>query len=242
MAESYDNKAVSIKITSATPKSYADDSKKIIQLVQESVLSSFTQAELGEARVKVLREDAKTYGPQGLIVQLLHKDTYTLDMMKVEVDENYGVKKIIENYEEPDDGAEPEKEYEAYDFYIGTPVPDYPTAKAAVNDVYSLVTGLGYTAKKMLGSEASVANYKAGFLAGAKGFFNVGHGNQSCIAVYDGTISSSWFQKQTSSALNPEVILLNSCLVSNDPFKAAIVGAGSRTFIGGVTTLRVGPS
>jgi len=64
------------------------------------------------------------------------------------------------------------------------------------------------------------------------------------ILVADGYVTYQFFQNQLKGKLNEKtVILFNSCEVFNEPFKSAvIVNADSQKYLGGITTLQIGPS
>lgn len=124
-----------------------------------------------------------------------------------------------------------------------TPVPDIPTAKTAVETVASIAESIGLRTKILLGPDASVANYQALLSSGKlKGFLNVGHGNNYCIALYDGMLTSDWFESLSSRPVFPAVVYFNSCEVFNSPLQPAIMDAGARTFVGGELDLLIGPS
>ena len=58
----------------------------------------------------------------------------------------------------------------------------------------------------------------------------------------DGTLSENWFQSLPADALMGTVIYFNSCQVFNPPLQPAVMHAGTRTFIGGIVNLLIGPS
>jgi hypothetical protein len=130
----------------------------------------------------------------------------------------------------------------AYDFVAATPVPEIPTAKAAVERLHQLASAAGLKSRMLLGADASVANYKSYLTSGLTGFVNVGHGNTGLIVLHDGTLPASWFNGLSGSPLRPGVTYFNSCKVFNDPLKAAVMKAGARTYIGGIVNLLIGPS
>ena len=131
---------------------------------------------------------------------------------------------------------------EHYDIIAATPVPEIPTARQAVEDVYHRAIGAGLKSKMLLGSEATVANCQKYLAAGPWGFVNIGHGFPGGIILDDGTLSAVWFQSLDSGPLAPAVVYFNSCQVFNPPLQPAIMHTGARTFIGGIVNLRIGPS
>ncbi|MCJ7729091.1 MAG: beta/gamma crystallin family protein [Sedimentisphaerales bacterium] len=225
------------------------DEQQIAKVIRQEVLSKSKVAYLS-VKVKVKR--ASDNSPKSLIAYMLRKETYTADVVKVDVDKKYNVQAVHEDYDESkdiDDEAEEESEeetdgaqYGLVDFVAGTPVPQIPTALAAVNAVAQMAANAGLTTKVLLGTDASMANYKQYLKSGLLGFVNVGHGNTWCIVLDDGTLPSTWFQGLTNKQLSPAVVYFNSCQVHNPPLEPAVMSAGARTFIGGNVNLLIGPS
>jgi hypothetical protein len=242
-------KTVKIKIF-ASPKrfkAYDDqDEKRIIDTVQREILPR-EKAEYQSVKVKVKR---KTDGkPKSLIAYMLRKDTYTSDVVKVDIDENYHAKEftdeyveIEENEQEEDESEYKEAKSEPVDFIVATPVPEITTAKRAVEKIHKIATNSGLNSKILLGVDASVANYKKYLSSGLKGFVNIGHGNIDHIVLDDGILHANWFKNIRGRRLCPAVVYFNSCKVFNNPLQPAIMQAGARTFVGGIVNLLIGPS
>ncbi len=125
---------------------------------------------------------------------------------------------------------------------VGTCCPDIPTAKQAVEYVAALAEAAGFTPKILLGSDATVANYKYYLKRGVFGFVNAGHGYPGGIILDDGRLRSTWFAGLINRPLSPAVVYFNSCQVHNEPLLPAIMAAGARTYIGGIVNLLIGPS
>lgn len=240
----------------ASRKDYAgldvQDESRVAEIIRTQVLPK-TEAEYYRVDVKIKRR--KDQSPQYLIAYLLRKDIYLAEVVRVDVESNFQVTGTTWNYdsstedEDEDEDEEPtfsssdEGEYGyAYDFIVATPVPDIPTAKKAVEDLHKQFTSLGFSSKMLLGTEATIANYKQYLTSGLKGFINIGHGNPNSIALYDGALSATWFENVANQAVKPAVVYFNSCQVHNDPLKSAVIKAGARTFIGGIVNLLIGPS
>lgn len=146
-----------------------------------------------------------------------------------------------------DEGGEPagdipQADSYAVDFVVSTPCDDIATAVSAVNDIDSAARAVGLSTVKLIGSQASVANYKRYLTSGVRGFVNIGHGNPNLIVLDDGTLPYSWFNSLTGRPLSPAVVYFNSCQVFNDPLKTSLLSAGARTYCGGITNLLIGPS
>lgn len=226
-----------------------NDEKLIIDLFQKEVLPKLKE-DYHSVSIKVERKADST--PKALIAYMLRQDSYTADVTRVDVDDNYNVQGVQENYDdslEVGDEAEEEADdlgyyadYDMIDFVAGTPVPEIPTAKDAVETIAQWAANAGLTPKVLLGSHASVANYKKYLRSGLQGFVNVGHGYTGGIVLDDGRLRYSWFQSLTQPLLSPEVVYFNSCQVHNPPLLPAVMSAGARTYIGGIVNLLIGPS
>ncbi|MBL8155297.1 MAG: hypothetical protein JNM70_14030 [Anaerolineae bacterium] len=242
-----------------------EDGPRVVEIIRNTVLPKRT-AEYLRVNAEIKRHYDAT--PSYIIVYLLRKDIYSAETIKVEVDSDFQVTNVVEDYAGGDDDedsqppgivggrvfdedayalnpdliyADGEREY-AFDFVVATPVPDIPSAKAAVEAIFKMAQAAGFNPKMLQGPEASVANYKQYLQSGLKGFVNIGHGSPSGIVLADGALNAAWFAGLSATALKPCVIYFNSCQVHNDPLKAAIVKAGARTFIGGIVNLLIGPS
>jgi len=241
------NKNVKVEIFPSTTKEYAtydqQAEKQITDIIHNKVLPR-EKREYRSVKVKVKRKaDGK---PKALIAYMLRKDTYTADTVKIEVNDNYEVQKVVDDYVSTEDEDVVEDKagtaYDTIDFVVGTPVPNIPTAKAAVEAIYQMALAAGLKAKLLEGPDANVANYKGYLASGLRGFVNIGHGNTDLIVLSDGVLDSNWLNSQVGKPIYPAVVYFNSCLVFNNPFQPAMMNAGARTFVGGITTLLIGPS
>ncbi len=245
--KSYEN--IKIKVF-GSKKEYADydrqDENKIVTSIREKVLPK-TDIEYYSVSVKVKRKADRT--PDYLIAYMLRKDTYTADVVKIEIDQDYGVGNVVKDYDDSGEEEEEEEEMEAdyseevseyaCDFIAATPCPGIPTAVAAVNHLHSLATSVGLKSVKLIGPAASLANYKTYLKSGLKGFVNIGHGYTGGIVLDDGTLTAGWFNSLAGAPLKPAVVYFNSCQVFNPPLQPAVMHAGARTYIGGKVNLRI---
>ena len=217
-----------------------NDQSFVAKAIREHVLPA-TKKEYQRVDVKIMRED---HTPDHLVAYLLRKDIYLVEVVRVDVDSQLNVKGVQVNYIEPKDSKEAQegKDYGEFDFVVGSPVPEIPTAKAAVEFLYDLLTKAGFKCMKLLGPDANLANYKNYLGSGLAGFVNVGHGNTQGIALSDGFLDYTWFQSLTNKPLKPAVLYFNSCQTFNNPLLPTIIQAGARTFIGGIVNLLIGPS
>jgi hypothetical protein len=204
-------------------------------------------------KVYVTVKHKRSGAPQALHVYMLRAYTYTADVVRLVVDAAYNVKAVDRSYpgdEEEESGAIAGEQAIAArdrvrpgaDMVFGTPVPEIPTAKAGVDYVCKIAKAAGYKVVKLLGADASLANYRKYLTGELKAFGNVGHGYTGGIVLADGNLTATWFSGLAKKALWPEVIYFNSCQTFNPPLEPAIMGAGARTFIGGKVNLLIGPS
>jgi hypothetical protein len=185
----------------------------------------------------------------GLDAFLLRAYTYTADVARLMVDASYNVRSVETGYasekEEPSgEGPVPPARVRplGVDMVFGTPVPEIPTAKLAVETACKVAKAAGFKVLQLLGARATVANYQRALGGHLKAFGSVGHGYTGGIVLADGNLTSAWFSGQPRGALKPEVVYFNSCQVFNPPLQPAIMSAGARTFVGGKVNLLIGPS
>ena len=236
--------------TGVTGATYgARESKKLHQVVFRTLLEPSLEPYF---KVFVAVKEKPGGKPIALDAYMLRAYTYTADVARVQLDSRGNVKAV----EKSNIGFEEDEKESAYaanipgstvsragvDMVFGTPVPEIPTAKAAVDCCCKIAKSAGYKVVKLLGNKANVANYKMYLSGHLKAFGNVGHGYPGGIVLSDGNLTANWFAGLAKKTLSPEVIYFNSCQVFNPPLQPAIMGAGARTFIGGKVSLLIGPS
>lgn len=228
-------------------KEYESRDLQILPLIKDIIRNRvlpMRKAEYYRVDVEIKRKKDQTQ--DYLIAYLLRKDIYLTEIVKIDITSDFKVKNIEfdYNYAGDEEGGDSAKGFfeDGFDFVIGTPVDDIPTAKLAIDFLYDLFTKAGFRCKKLLGTEANLNNYQSYLTSNLMGFVNVGHGNPNGISLSDGFLLHSWFQGLSNQALKPVVVYFNSCLVHNDPLKSAIMHAGARTFIGGIVNLIIGSS
>lgn len=186
--------------------------------------------------------------PEGdqFLAHIAHGHMYSFETVKFDV-ANDAVSNVVHNYEmtkstSPGSYGNADEDFSGYDFFVATPNPEIPTALKMVQDVFNSAKNAGLNPLMLTGPAANVQNYQLALQAGLKGFCSVGHGSPSSILLSDGILSSTWIDTLKSTALHPEVITWNSCKVFNNPLLDSIYHHGARTYIGGVSNLRIGPS
>jgi hypothetical protein len=245
-----DYKNVKVKVFGSRKelKTYdLQDEQQVVTSIRDQVLPTIG-IDYHSVKVKVKRKSDQS--PEYMVAYMLRKDTYTADIVKIEINGNYQVKNIVRNYDDSVVGEDEEDEDSTYgealgyavDFVVSTPVPEIESAKAAVEEIHKLAISVGMTSQKLLGPAASVANYKNYLKLGLKGFVNIGHGNTNCIVLDDGILNANWFNSLIGTPLKPAVVYFNSCQVFNSPLQPAVMKSGARTFIGGIVNLGIGTS
>lgn len=232
------------------PKLTQPFSSDIIDIVKKNINLSST-ANIYKARVQVIYQQNK---PDYLLVYMLSAKNYSLTITKINLDKSLKVVSVTPNYHLQKDDLQQQPginktDYpcpnEAISFVSGTPADDIPTAKEVIENVTRQAAVNGYNSQQLLGTEATIKNYISVLnCPNLKAFFNVGHGNDSGILLWDGFLSSQVFQGELKAKLaGRAVVLFNSCEVMNDPLKSTIIeDANAQKYVGGVTTLWIGPS
>ncbi len=110
-----------------------------------------------------------------------------------------------------------------------------------LNGVIVLLAGAGYKTVKHIAADATTTNFKSYLnCPKLKCVIHVGHGNnEKGILLADTDIRHEWFAEQPTDYLSQQIHLYGSCLVQNDPFKAAILHTGVEAFMGGITTIDI---
>ena len=252
-----------VKITLfPSPKKFrtydAREEASIAEMIRKKILPR-EKADYHSVKLKVRRKPDGS--PQYVVAYMLRKETYTADVVRIDVSKDYKALRYYDDYQEAEEDTEPgpgdeeppeklpkgakgkaKEKLGVVDFVAGTPVPEINTAKQAAEKVHKLALAAGFNSALLLGADASVANYRKYLSSGVlRGFVNIGHGNTNEIVLADGTLSAQWFQS-SGRRLCPTVVYFNSCQVFNAPLQPAVMEAGARTFIGGVVNLLIGPS
>ncbi|MCP3875326.1 MAG: hypothetical protein GY699_19500, partial [Desulfobacteraceae bacterium] len=209
---------------------------------------NLNEAQVHKANVRVVYDNSGDVGY--LIVYLLSSTTYSYETFRVNLTGNYKVTDIVYNYQDTADITV--QEYDAYyascpdssvDMVFSTCEDGIPTAVSAINYASSVANSAGYNVKVLKGSAESTSAIQNWLSCDNLILLGrVGHGTKSAIQVANGTVSSSYFNGLSSTALNDKVLFFNSCQVHNSPLEPAIRSAGVQKFIGGDTDLMIGPS
>ena len=245
MSAKHVNESVGIRLLPREQRTYAEDeTPRIEETVRNELLLKTNEPYMNAAAsVKYTAEG----NPDAVVAYLNRRNSYTADVYTIRLTEGegYDVAEILPGISIIEDIeiivpriVIPRK----VDMVFGTPVPSIPTALAAVERAEMIATAAGYNVKVLLGTDASVANYKTYLSAGVKAFGNIGHGWTEGIVLDDGPLTYKWFNSLTGKEVSPAVVYFNSCQVFNKPLEPSIMKAGARTFAGGITNLLIGPS
>jgi len=229
------------------------DQAKVTALVTEAFNLKNNTCPYSDARVRpIYNLNTRDTSPDYLVVYLLYKDKYLFETYKLDLENNYTAPKVIANYTETtSDEAQYAKNQlvqanygdDEIEAFFATCNTEFPSAVNGVKKASETATKAGYKVKTLIGKEATVANYKYWMQRPKlKIFGSVGHGSPSGIMVADGSISNTWFNTLSKTALKNRVLYFNSCDVHNNPLEGSILKAGVQKFIGGNIPLLVGPS
>lgn len=189
-----------------------------------------------------------------LLAYLPSKKDYSVTVTRINLKQNqngYSAGQVTPNYRLTQQDWQQQPNAKAskcpdpsVEFVAATPVPDYPTAKQYVDQVYQDASQHGYKSVELLGSDASVSNYQ-NYLScpKLKGFFSIGHGSPNGILLFDGDLGADQFSQMNKELKEHAVVLLNSCEVFNDPMKSDVIdGSDPQKYAGGISTLLIGTS
>ncbi|MYN19730.1 hypothetical protein GTP81_23580 [Rugamonas sp. FT107W] len=230
-----------VVLTSSDPNFPALDRARVEGIVRASLLSPSATSYLS-AKVRAVFQGA--HDPRYLVVYLEHGDISLVDTVKIALAPGYVVTTIDLAYQQQESDLEPGTfALLDTDMVFDTPVDSIPTAKAAAQQGCIDGTRAAYDCNVLLGADAKVQDVRDALLSPrVKVLGNIGHGYNKGFMMYDGLVTSDWFASLPSRQLNGKVIYLNSCQVHNTPLVDAIMGAGTRTFVGGTLSLPIGPS
>jgi hypothetical protein len=213
----------------------------IVKLLRAELVESY-EIPLRKVKVNVQREDHTI----NLIVYLLPQESYALETVLIHLNLNYQILSIERHYEQeqPDFSSSVSNTCpdDSVDMVFATPEDRIPTAVSGVEYACNVAEAAGYKCINLIGNEATIAAYQNYLACDLKAFGNIGHGSSNLILLHDGTLSHSWFGGLSNTELNDMVIYFNSCEVHNDPLLSSIINAGTRTYIGGILPLWIGPS
>ncbi|MGD8782453.1 MAG: hypothetical protein PVH88_26290 [Ignavibacteria bacterium] len=242
MSTQHHNENVDIRVLSHPERTYGAADVQAVEKVVKHHLLLTQKYPMSHVIVKVNHK--RDGSPESVIAHLAHAYTYTYETAKIEVDGKYQMKSLQISHDEAEEETYENEKYGAVnvDMVFATPVPEIPTAMAAVNFAYNVAIANGYSAMRLIGAQANIENYKRYLAGNLKAFGSVGHGSTTGILLSDGSLTYKWFESLAGTALNPEVIYFNSCDVFNPPLEPSIMQAGARTFIGGRIPLLIGSS
>ncbi len=189
MSDRFEKIPIKIFGSGTQNKVYDDqDEQAVTDTIRQQVLPG-TTAQYRQVNVKVKRKPDGT--ADYLLAYLLRKDTYTSEVRRIDVDQDFKVTDIKEDYDDSQEFNE-EDTYEwesedtatyAYDMVVATPCDDITSTVNAVNHIDAMAREMGLNTKKLIGAQATLTNYRRYLTSGLKGFVNIGHGNPNSISL-----------------------------------------------------------
>jgi hypothetical protein len=236
---------INIQVWNISQKQTFEHETIIKNTLTKSLDLSKTSSSYHRVSVKPLLDDETLVS---YVAYLLHKDNYSVEIIKVDLKNGYEVDKIHRNYIEKrtdfpqtdNKGTCPD---ETVQMVFSTCETSIPTAVAAVDYAGQVAQNNGFKYKILKGSQENIQAIQNWLSCNNLILFGrVGHGYTSGIVLYDGELTYNYFQNLSSNALNGKDLYFNSCEVHNAPLEPAIVGAGVEKFIGGNVNLAIGSS
>lgn len=233
----------------SNPKDKNLPTEVIINIVKNNINSPSAN----KAKVQVVYNNQNK--PDYLLAFLLPEKSYSVTITKIKIDGNLKVVSVSPNYHLTKEDLKQQASARlnkrnftcpdsSINFVVGTAYDDFPTAVEAVNKAYDQANSSGYTAKKLLGVEASVENY-LNLLScpNLKGFYSIGGGSEEGILVSDGFVTFENINDELKGKLTNTVVVFNTGHVWRDPMKKSIViEANAQKYVAGISDMWVGPS
>jgi PKD repeat protein len=226
------------------------DANKIIKTVRKEFDLYDRRMNYHRVAIDVVDENSDAEG-DFLVVYFLLKDRYSTEISKITLEENYEVLWIENDYKLKKN--ESSTEWLAYEYgtcpdqsveiVLSTCCTDIPTAVAGINYSYNAAVDAGYNTVKLLGSQENTTDIDHWLSCpNLKYWGRIGHGYTGGIVLYDGNLTSSYFDSLPTGALQDKSLYFNSCQVFNNPLKSSILNKDAYKFIGGICSLYIGPS
>lgn len=229
-----------IVLASSEPGFPALDQARVQNIVRASLPASGSAGYLA-ASVKAVFQGA--HDPRYLVVYPQHSEISLVDPVKISLAPGYVVTAVEPHYRQQESDLEPRSPALLGTDMVFDTAADLTTAKQAAQQGCIDASRAGFDCKVLLGADATVQAIRGALLSPRlKVLGNIGFGNNDGFLAYDGMVTSDWFASLPPHQLNGKVIYLNSSEVHHAPLLNAIMGAGTRTFVGGDLDLPIGPS
>ncbi|MCK5058827.1 MAG: hypothetical protein KAT34_19420, partial [Candidatus Aminicenantes bacterium] len=185
--------------------------KNIIKSVVKALNLREKKAKYHRGTIDVIDMDGDREG-DFLIVALLKKDSYGMDIVRITVSDNYRFRSIEKNYvlkygDSSTDWLPATRACdcpdETVEILLSTCETGIPTAVAGIEYSYDVAVAAGYTAKKLLGSEENTVEIDNWLCCpNLKYWGRIGHGYTGGIVVADGNLTSAYFDSLPAGALS----------------------------------------
>ncbi len=183
-----------------------------------------------------------------MIVNLLHKKSYSADTVKVNLDKDGNATSVETDYAGTTTPATTAATYgtcpdSTVDMVFATMHTEISTAIESVDHGGTVAKAAGYNVKVIKGAGETIqATLDWLSCPNLIFYYRVGHGAKDKIIVKDGDVTYTAIKNLGTTALNEKLVLFNSCQTHNSPLEPAVVAAGVQKYIAGDTDLMIGPS
>lgn len=229
-----------------------------IELVKNTL--NITQASpYRTVRIRFIYNDLNNV--KALIVYLLSSVNKSLELVRINLNENFIVASVVHDYElqREDLSQSPNYAYklnakcpdETVQFVIGNNFDGDASVEKEVQKIYQLAKEKGYKPFLMnindsSGPQPTVQAYENWFQCpNVKGFYNESHGWSAGIVLADDEFMYTRVDRELTNKLNHEVILFDSCLTFHNPLLAAVTDVrrgNAQQYIAGFISLPFGAS
>jgi len=197
--------------------------------------------------------------PQTLIVYLLSSKYKSVDLVRINLANNFVVESVVKNYhlqpndlkQSPNYGYQPVCPDNSVQFVIGNNFTDDFSVETEVQKVYQLAKDKGYNPFLMdtsnpKGPQPTVSAYEDWLSCpNVKGFYNESHGFEEGIVLSDDDLLYGNINGDLVNKLNHEVILFDSCVTFRNPLRSSMTDAdkgNAQQYVAGKIYLPFGAS
>lgn len=210
-------------------------------------------------RIRIIYNDKNS--PQALIVYLLSSKFKSMDMVRINLADNFVVTSVERNYELQTSDlsqsphytskSEPKCPDETVQFVIGNNFTHDASVEKEVQKVYQMAKDHGYNPFLMdtndpKAAQPTVQAYENWLSCpNLKGFYNESHGATWGIVLSDDDFTYKHVNKNLINKLNHEVILFDSCVTFHDPLLSTMINAdkgNAQQYVAGIINLPFGAS
>lgn len=231
---------------------------QVIELVKKT-LNINSESPYRTVRIRLIYNDQNEV--KALIVYLLSSINKSLDLVRINLNDNFTVASIINDYQlqQADLSQSPNYAHklsakcpdDSVQFVIGNNFDGDASVEKEIQRVYQFAKDKGYNPVLMNindanGPQPTVQAYENWLQCpNVKGFYNESHGWEAGIVLSDDEFMFTRVDRELTNKLHHEIILFDSCLTFHNPLLAAItdVNRGNvQQYIAGFISLPFGAS